>query len=338
MLLSNEINRIINNVPKNLTEIEIARYVYLELGKIIRHDTFFKFSENFASKNTIFNEKINSPESVSKDVICNSSAELYVYILKRLNINAFCHYYDCIQHADAIIKSSDGLLYVANLIGDLSRIQTGRTTKNFAKENYYSFLFKELLSVYGSNFRSLSVDQLHEIDNKLGYTLNGLYLDSFFKQLKEELANYDYVENYILPKSFNSTDEQDKANKLLSYKFHFMLKNLQTLNEQNDKLGYCEAMTYYHILLTSIFSPKELPKIKRYNCYKKDNFNNEDIVSVIALNLDTTIEYYMYSSKTNKYIPVSQKLIEKLFSSGFHSDDFYFDKNHSVLGFDERAF
>lgn len=167
MILVNEINKIITNVPKDLTEIEIARYVYLELGKIIRHDTTFKFCENPTEKDNIFDKGIDAPESVTKDVICNSSAELFVYILNKLNIDAFCHYYKCIKHTDAIFKTSNGSLYYTNLISDLSRIQTGRTTKSFAPQKHHAFLYKELLSIYGNNFVSLSYDQLHEIDKKL---------------------------------------------------------------------------------------------------------------------------------------------------------------------------
>lgn len=117
-----------------------------------------------------------------------------------------------------------------------------------------------------------------------------------------------------------------------------MLKHMQSFNKENSNIGYCEAMTYYHILLTSIFSQKELSKIKRYDCHTKEDLNNESFISIIALNLDNAIEYYMYASETNKYVSIPSESVEKLLATGFHSHDFHLDDRYSLLGFDEREF
>ena len=130
LIKSEKIDSIINNMSQNLSQIEQAYYIYLELGKIISESNFFVFADT-QEKIEHYDDKINDEYFG----ICKSISELYVNILKdkRINIDADLvkkHSQSAISHVDTILKI-DGKNYIVNLISDLSRIKTSRRVNSF---------------------------------------------------------------------------------------------------------------------------------------------------------------------------------------------------------------
>ena len=130
LINSTEIDTIINNMPQNISQIEKAYYIYLELGKIVSESPQFVFT-NREGKERHYNDVIDSKYYG----ICKSISELYVSILrdKRIGISADLvkkYPESSITHVDAILKIN-GKNYIANLISDLSRIKTSRRVNSF---------------------------------------------------------------------------------------------------------------------------------------------------------------------------------------------------------------
>lgn len=75
LINSYEIENIINNMPQNLTQLEKAYYIYLELGKIVSESPQFVFT-NREGKEKHYNDVIDSEYYG----ICKSISELYVSI------------------------------------------------------------------------------------------------------------------------------------------------------------------------------------------------------------------------------------------------------------------
>ena len=92
-------------MPKNLSKIEKAYYVYLELGKILSENPEFVFN-NREEKERSYNDVIDSKYYG----ICKSISELYVSILKdkRIGISADLvkeYPENTLTHIDAILKN-----------------------------------------------------------------------------------------------------------------------------------------------------------------------------------------------------------------------------------------
>lgn len=75
LINSTEIDTIINNMPQNISQIEKAYYIYLELGKIVSESPQFVFT-NREGKERHYNDVIDSKYYG----ICKSISELYVSI------------------------------------------------------------------------------------------------------------------------------------------------------------------------------------------------------------------------------------------------------------------
>ena len=86
LINSPKINTMINNMPQNLSQIEKAYYIYLELGKIVSENPKFIYA-NEEKRKKHYNDPLDSKNYFG---ICKSISELYVSILKdpRIGISA----------------------------------------------------------------------------------------------------------------------------------------------------------------------------------------------------------------------------------------------------------
>ncbi|MGN1271420.1 MAG: hypothetical protein ACI4UX_05615 [Clostridia bacterium] len=310
------IKKIIGSVPKDLTELETAYFVYLELGKVLVQNTEYAFTSSLSKQTRLFNDGKNINSIDFPNVICNSSSKLYVYILNKLGINADCFYYKNAEHADTIIRAKDGSIYYSNLIGDLSKIQTGRRTRHFAPPSEYinSIFLYELEQTYHQRISSLPIESIEAMDNKFGYTIHGLYMNDFISRIKKEMKNPNFINEYVLPK--NISIDTCTPSELLKYKFLFLINNLNIYSEQNDSAGFLELKNYYDALCSAIFSEEEDEKVNIYSCYY-NSLKNKDLSSYIALELsENDILYFVFSNEENKYISISKEEVQKCINNG----------------------
>lgn len=157
-------------MPQNISQIEKAYYIYLELGKIVSENPSFVFT-NEEGKERHYNDVIDNEYYG----ICKSISELYVSILRdnRIGISADLVKKDPenpITHIDTILKI-DGKNYITNLISYLSRIKTSRRVNKFCfdlKEENESYLKR--LELYYSKIDSLTRRDIEKLDKKLGYS------------------------------------------------------------------------------------------------------------------------------------------------------------------------
>ena len=247
------VEKIINSIPNNLTELEKAYFVYLELGKILNIDTGYFLSGSRSKKDRIFENGKNFERINSTNVICNSSAELYAHIL--------------------------------NMLQDLYNIQTGARTRHFAPPLEYinEGYRRELQEENFLSLASVSSGELERMDKKLGYSFHGIYLNDFINRIKLEIKNPDFVNEYILPNGV--TLDNCSPQNLLKYKFLFLINNLNAYSETpNRSIGFLELERYYERLCSAILSPEEDKKVMLYACYPKGSeLSNDSLSSYISL-------------------------------------------------------
>lgn len=165
-------DKIIEDIPKELNQIEMARYIYIQLGKYFSYDEKYITSENDEEKREIFDRDI---EDIKNDkVVCTSLSRIYERLLKRVGINAKTVLIpgERLGHAFTEIEI-DGKKYFTGLVRDLMRIKTGFKTNEFMIDNPDRF-------GEDSEFTALSDEELKKIDDKIGYTYNRYVYGRFY--------------------------------------------------------------------------------------------------------------------------------------------------------------
>lgn len=263
-------------MPQNLSQIEKAYYIYLELGKIVSESPQFVFTDR-EGKEKRYNDALNNEYYG----ICKSISELYVSILKdkRIGISADLVKFseNPITHVDTILKI-DKKNYIANLISDLSRIKTSRRVNSFCydlsipvnnpilKKENESFL-KKLEHYYGK-IDSLPREDIEQLDKKLGYSFfiskkpkdngRGFYTEDTIELLRRDMKNPELFKKYVLHNKDVSEEE------LLKYNLDYIFENINKLNDYNGTINYLENIRYYLYVAKNILSPEKGSRIQAY--------------------------------------------------------------------------
>ena len=169
-------NKIIEEMPEGLTQIEKARYIYIQLGKYFSYDERYITSPSDEEKREIFDRDIS--DIVDDKVVCTSLSRIYENLLNRVGIKAKTVLIpgERLGHAFTELEI-DGNKYFTGLIRDLMRIKTGFKTKEFMIDNPDRF-------GEDSEYTVLSDEDLKSIDDKIGYTYNRYVYGRFYKNAK----------------------------------------------------------------------------------------------------------------------------------------------------------
>ena len=165
-------DKIIEDMPKELNQIEMVRYIYIQLGKYFSYNKKYITSESDEKKREIFDRDI---EDIENDkVVCTSLSRIYERLLKRVGINAKTVLIpgERLGHAFTEIEI-DGRKYFTGLVRDLMRIKTGFKTNEFMIDDPDRF-------GEDSEFTALSDEELKKIDDKIGYTYNWYVYGRFY--------------------------------------------------------------------------------------------------------------------------------------------------------------
>lgn len=309
-----EIDRIINNMPSNLSQIEKAYYIYLELGKLIIEDTEFVFGD-WKTKNETYYHNIDK-EFIG---ICKSISELYVAILAddRIGIEAETvkqHPDHEISHVDAVLNIN-GRKYLANLIIDLSNIKYFRRTNGFGMDLYSEvdhpliqmeneMYLIQLQEKYGE-IDYLDRMELQEMDKKFNYSLfmpgfskedsRGIYTDDTIEIVKHELNNSEKFKEYVLKGKDVPKEEHFK------YKLDFIFENKNRFAESNGDKGYLENIRYYNKLFRKFLTDDEYSRLQTYAAVVNGDLKN--ILSIIKVKPENGKNnlYYFYNQEEDIY-------------------------------------
>lgn len=187
MDINNLTDNILRRMPANLTQIEQARYIYLQLGKLFTFDEKYWLG-NSKTRRTIYRaaKKVHSPKDLkSNKVICVSISNTYISLLEKMGIEAEAVHAEDDLHVYTIFKI-DGVEYEADLQRDMKFIQAHRKTRSFGREPDYS------------TRKLISDEQMQEMDDKFGYTYEGdEYLAILIDRLRDKLELLPNMEQKI---------------------------------------------------------------------------------------------------------------------------------------------
>ena len=265
--IKNKINKI-----KDITETEIIRYVYCDLGKRFSFDLNYMFG-NSETKRKIYAKSRNIDDlelcMENNTAVCKSLAYICEYILKKLGINVRTELLEEYgirkPHVYNVITEKDGRSYIIDLQQDLENIQSHSRTECFGIQ-----AIRDKKSI-------ISPFELEQIDKKIGYIKNdNYYSDDYIYLLKSDICYFEKFEE----------------------KLDFLMENIDIYENKNMK--YMERKWHHASVLKKLLSDKEFSKIHFIDCYEpigdKRNYKN-----CIVLYGGKGPKIYMYSIEDNKY-------------------------------------
>lgn len=274
-----DIESIIAQMPKGLSELEKAYYIYVQIGKIVKENPDF-FVPSKDNLEEIYNQEINEKD----EGICKSIAELYVAVLKdkRIGIDADLvkmHPHSPIGHIDVVIKI-DGKRYLVNLISDSYRIKAKKRVKSFGfdlskvpgpqhvQDDYRNYL-RRLVNYYG-RIDTVSEQEIEAMDKKINYSYHthnmkpeerGIYSEDTIYMLKKEFRDInspEFKKHVLLNRQVDESD-------ILVYKLEYISRNIEKLIEFDGNINFLDIDKLYRNIVTKILEPKELDRIEEFN-------------------------------------------------------------------------
>lgn len=272
---------------KNITdELEIIRYIYLDLGTRFSFDNRFIPFGNSKFKQNLYryhSRNINDLNECMRTntAICKSLSYILEYVLKKFEINIetvedICEHVNY-PHVYNYIKCRDGRNFCVDLQDDINNIQTKSHTSNFGIAS--PFTPKIIISKF----------EQEQLDRKLGY-------------LKEnECYTDDYL--YLLHSVADGIDD-------FREKVGFILENIDIV--PTNHMGYIDRQWHHKKILENFFNTNEFDyinntgKIRMYDCYKDANGKRNYYNFIIVMD-NSEVDVYIYNAKESNYQKMKMK-------------------------------
>ena len=288
MSLLNEYIEEVKKKTKGLTENEVVRYVYLDLGRKFSFDLKWAYGNNETRKQIYAKSSLSESldETMKNSIgICKSFSYIVANVLNSMDkgkasIRILTDDDRINPHVYNIIIPSEGEKYLADLQVDLMNIQGHFRTEYFG------------LSLEKENETVISRDELERMDKKLGY------IDS----------EHYYADEYIdLIKSVTDGIDDIKS------KVEVALLNIEPYINLDRE--YAETKWLHNKLYKKIFSDEERNKIKMIDCYRNVK-SGRDYQLLIVVEKGKIPDYYMYSKENGRYLKISIEQLEKNIKEG----------------------
>ena len=287
------IKNILLDMPKNLTEIEKARYIYLKLGLLLSFSTKYRntTSEEFVK---MYIEEVDLENFNIHNTFGKNWAIIYSYLL------------DCVKIPNDIISNKeiecvrfmvDNKYWIANATygnyTDLSRIKYGDNTSNFGVAQQQARNKKNsLIDTYDSSMRLLE-----KIDKKI----------TFYSERKEKLKRI----KTILSQNNNIVFNPKKKIEMI----------FDTVGELSN--GYYEAKNFIQSMEHKYLTMEELKYIHKVELKRTLKNKDVDIIECTCIENDNNNNYDYYLLAPNLPIQkVSAKEIINLSLLGYGIDTY----------------
>ncbi len=273
-------------MPKDLNELEMLRYIYIYIGKRKSFDPRYYFG-NSETRNKIYrlaSQKIRDENFLveNKELICTSISNTLRLVAKEFGIELALQKDEkgVGAHMYNLAKLKDGRVIKLDLQRDLGDIHIGHITRNFGD-----------LEVFCN---CISDEELEKIDEKIGY--------------KKE--NYKGNNIAILRKQTQNMKVLDAIRFVLnSDKFNTVLKEAE---------GYIELLDYVKTALQYCTGEINPPVI---NCYRDENINKQALDKrqysmCIYAEKGNDFNIYLFKKKERRFVEVTPERMIRLVNEG----------------------
>ena len=294
----------IEHFKGDIHELAIVRYVMKEASKIFYRDyTFFLDKENVNERNAIYNKEFDLRDIKCFNIVCKSYCNIIKEILKKnydIDSELISPFDDKFKHVDLLIKTKDGNKYIVDPLTDLIEMQVGLRTNNFASKKYYDNVYTG--TVQDIDF--LNDEELEKIDDVIEYKNDGVYLDDFFKLLKEKLDNIEemlekdeLISINLLGKKYNGNRLSDDEKTVL--KLNFVSKYL---NNRKNLNGIVDLQMFSNIVIKNLFTEEEQKKIHSYSFFVDEQDLKDTELRDILINKESRKRGIVINFNRKNYI------------------------------------
>ena len=285
------VEKIKEDIPKDLNEIELAKYIYIELAKIKSFDIKYFYGNN-ETKQKICKlaeqEKNNTDKIASKrEIVCITISHLYQDILSEFGIKSIIEQSEeeesRYKHRYNLIILKNGEKITADIQRDLSNIQTKSKTAFFGIEP--DIMLKDTLII--------DDEQMLGIDKKIGYVESeNNYRDTYIKKIQEDVKNMG-----------------------VSEAVEYVLNNENIYNVQQD-MGYLELKAYYRRIFDLVLTKYNGKNAYLINTYRKREDGEKEYTMCAYTVENDNVKVYLYSQKYNRFVNVEFEEFLKLEQEG----------------------
>ena len=279
--------KIKNEMPKDLDEIETLRYIYIYIGKNKRFDPEYYYG-NRKTREKIYRlsrSKMHDEEFLTekRELICLTIANELKLVAKEFGIDVeVVKDDDDSKHLYNIARLKNKVTIGLDLQNDLAAIHTNQSTNKFAQGFF--------------GYHTLTDTELGLIDEKIGY-----------KKVNE---NYKEEQIYKLMLKTSNMGKFDK------FKCMFEDSNFNETVKNTD--GYVEAVGY---VLKVIEALKLKSFAKIVTCYRDNDIYNQPLdnrqYSMLAyIKEKSNFAMYMFKKKDGKFVPISPVRLQNLTAQG----------------------
>lgn len=274
---------ILSSVPKGLSDLEIARFLYIKSGMSFCFDTRIN-NTNHSEFYSLLNKIIIPHQFNDLQINCYIWSQFYSSLLNEFGIKN-----QTVKYWHSFVNFFiDGKRWVADItfgkIPDLSRIHYGDVTNLFGP-CFYDNIDSNMISC--DDFSKI----LDKIDDKISYSKKL----SFFRKILCDI------------KSGKITG---LCNNDITSKLNFIFSYLGCLS-----FGYYESKDIVYLLECDLLSPIELSKISSIELVRKNTSGLVDILQCICIN-DNGFKYFILCPNLPIY-QISLDDFPSLFYLGF---------------------
>lgn len=169
-------------------ELAIVRYVLMVTSNLFYRDIiFFLNDEQIKERRNIYTKIIDAKNIKSFEITCSSYCRVLSEVLKNkydIRTKLIKTDRDVFKHIALLLITKQNNIYFIDPLMDLSEMKTRMRTHNFGANGKNT---NPYVRVKIEGLSKLSVEKLEKIDNKIGYTNNGLYTDDILENFKNQL-------------------------------------------------------------------------------------------------------------------------------------------------------
>lgn len=275
--------KLMSRMPDGLSQMEMVRFIYIELGKIACFDERYWLG-NVSTQKRIYKSSLSTRRSledlqVDRRAICTTISSILRELLAEVGIESELNRPDPEDPHTNLIVSVEEKRYILDLQRDLEFIQTNRKTRFFGEEEFDGIF----------SYHTVSKEQQEEMDRKIGYLQEGI----------------DYTESYIhlLKKAV------DKSYLTIDEKVAFILEHAGDYKDLSQ-VGIVEKSRFYNWCLAQILNYDERKATTESFLEEKDTQRYLSCMSVRKKDGDYV--RFLYSEGNHRYMQIEEERFEEL--------------------------
>ncbi len=311
------VKKILGDMPKDLTDIEKVRYIYLSLGNMFSYDRDYMYLGRereilAAYSNNITIKDIEKRNYYNKiKALCSQMSSIESETINRLekvNIKSRTVGYNEEREGHvAVITDIDGKNYYLDITLDLYRIQKEMKTKGFAKETE---------AIDGTKCEVISDEEIKKMDKKIGYCKYGMYMEDVIEMIKKEMQEDESWNEYI--KQYDTSENKDKEEIISKCKIDFIFKYMKNNILEEEKMGMVELKKYYRKLFETLLTRKEKSDITigDYDVFYINDNNQKEESELYEIKIKDSKFYYLYNEEEKGFVETTVEKIKNMEEQG----------------------